>query len=102
MTNVPVNPKVIKWARDERGLDLAAAANLLGVPDAELEEIETGARLPSVGELRNIAAKYEIGFSSLLMPEPLPKTTRLKVQDFRTHRSEPENWHTDLLIELDD
>ena len=49
-----------------------------------------------------MAAKYEIGFSALLMPEELPITTRLKVQDFRTHESGREQWHPDLLAAMDD
>ncbi len=58
---------------------------------------------PSVGELRNVSAKYEIGFSSLLMPDVLPPETRLKLQDFRTHGSgAPGKWNPELLMEMDD
>jgi transcriptional regulator with XRE-family HTH domain len=78
---------VLAWARAERGLTQEAAAERLGVPLEELQELESGARQPTVGELRNMAAKYEIGFSSLLMPDTLPDSTRLKVEDFRTHKS---------------
>jgi len=102
VTDVPVNPKVLAWARSERGLTLAEAAEKLGVPIDELKELEDGVRHPSVGELRNIAAKYEIGFSSLLMPEPLLETTRLRCQDFRTHRGEGADWNAELLAALDD
>lgn len=102
MTNVPVNPKVLIWARDERGYDIASAAARLGIPEEELIELENGARLPTVGELRNMAAKYEIGFSALLMPEPLSAETRLRVRDFRTHRTGVAKWSADLLAEMDD
>lgn len=102
MTNVPVNGQVLIWARTERGLTLPEAAGRLGISVAELAELEGEKRAPTVGELRTMAAKYEIGFSALLMPEPLPATTRLIVQDFRTHRSERENWNPELLAELDD
>lgn len=101
MTAVPVNPKVLEWARVERGLTPKSAAERLGISIAELAELENGARVPTVKELRDIAAKYEIGFSSLLMPEPLPASTRLNVKDFRTYRSAPEKWHPDLLAEMD-
>ena len=102
MTEVPVNPKVLAWARTERGLTLAEAAERLDVPIDELKELEDGTRNPTVGELRNIAAKYEIGFSALLMPEPLPLTTRLTCEDFRTHRGEGTGWSPELLAALDD
>jgi Zn-dependent peptidase ImmA (M78 family)/transcriptional regulator with XRE-family HTH domain len=102
MTKVPVNPLVLAWARKERGHTLEEAANLLGVAPHDLAKLENGAREPTVTELREIAAKYEIGFSSLLMPEPLAETTRLRVSDFRTRRSLPETWNPDLLAEMDD
>lgn len=102
MTDVPVNPKVLAWARSERGLTLTEAAEKLGIPIEELRELEDGTRQPTVGELRNIAAKYEIGFSSLLMPEPLVENTRLYCRDFRTHRGEGADWNPELLAALDD
>jgi Zn-dependent peptidase ImmA (M78 family) len=103
VTDVPVNPKVLIWARIERGFDVPAAAARLGVPEEELLELENGARHPTVGELRNMSAKYEIGFSSLLMPDVLPPETRLKLQDFRTRGSgAPGKWNPDLLMEMDD
>lgn len=103
MTDVPVNPKVLIWARDERGFDVAAAAARLGIPEDELIELENGSRQPTVGELRNMAAKYEIGFSALLMPDVLPSVTRLKVEDFRTRKSgAPKRWNPELLMEMDD
>lgn len=103
MTDVPVNPKVLIWARLERGFDVSGAAARLGVPEEELLELESGDRRPSVGELRNMSAKYEIGFSSLLMPDVLPSETRLNLKDFRTHGSDaPGKWNPDLLMEMDD
>jgi Zn-dependent peptidase ImmA (M78 family) len=103
VTDVPVNPKVLIWARLERGFDVSGAAARLGVPEEELLELENGVRRPSVGELRNMSAKYEIGFSSLLMPDVLPSETRLNVKDFRTHGSgAPGKWNPDLLMEMDD
>ena len=103
MTDVPVNPKVLIWARLERGFDISGAAARLGIPEEELLELENGVRHPSVGELRNMSAKYEIGFSSLLMPEALPSETSLNLKDFRTHGSgAPGKWNPDLLMEMDD
>jgi Zn-dependent peptidase ImmA (M78 family) len=72
MAEVPVNGKVLEWARAIRGLDLESAAELLEVPTEELRDYESGAKKPLVGFLRLISARYRINFTSLLMPEPLP------------------------------
>jgi Zn-dependent peptidase ImmA (M78 family) len=72
MAEVPVNGKVLKWARDIRGLNLDEAAKLLGISADDLSDYESGAKKPLVGFLRAMSAKYRINFSSLLMPEPLP------------------------------
>jgi len=77
MPEVPVNGKVLQWARTLRGLSVDDAALLLGVPPDELKEYEFGTKRPLVGFLRNMSAKYEINFTSLLMPEPLPIEKRI-------------------------
>jgi transcriptional regulator with XRE-family HTH domain len=86
----------------ERGLTPTQAANRRRISIVDLEELEQGKRNPTVSELRSMAAKYEIGFSALVMPEPLPPSTRLNVQDFRTHASASEKWNPELLMEMDD
>jgi Zn-dependent peptidase ImmA (M78 family) len=72
MAEVPVNGKVLEWARAVRGLDLDKAAEVLGVDSDELRAYESGVKKPLVGFLRLMSAKYRINFTSLLMPEPLP------------------------------
>ncbi len=72
MPEVPVNGKVLQWARTIRGLDLDKAAELLGITPDELHAYESGAKKPLVGVLRNMSSKYRINFTSLLMPAPLP------------------------------
>jgi len=72
MAEVPVNGKVLKWAREIRGLRLDEAAELLSVSLDELEAYEAGEKKPLVGFLRIMSSKYRINFSSLLMPDPLP------------------------------
>lgn len=86
MTNVPVNPEVLKWARLERGLGVDEAADRLGMSEEELLDLENedNPSQPTLGVLRNIAKKYEIAFATLLMPEPLPADTRPEIEDFRT------------------
>jgi Zn-dependent peptidase ImmA (M78 family) len=72
MAEVPVNGRVLRWAREIRGLDIESAATLLSISVDELRAYESGAKRPLVGFLRLMSAKYQINFTSLLMPEPLP------------------------------
>lgn len=76
MAEVPVNGKVLRWAREIRGLDLNGAATLLGISAVELRDYESGAKRPLVGLLRLMSSRYQINFTSLLMPEPLPVRRR--------------------------
>jgi Zn-dependent peptidase ImmA (M78 family) len=72
MAEVPINGAVLVWARNIRGLSIEKAADLLGLTAADLRGYESGARKPLIGFLRQVAAKYQVNFASLLMPEPLP------------------------------
>lgn len=91
MAQIGVNPDVLTWARQERGLDEGEAAQRTGLSVEDLVELEAGVRQPSIGELRAIAKGYQIAFASLLMPEPLPIETRPQIEDFRAgiEHSEP-------------
>jgi Zn-dependent peptidase ImmA (M78 family) len=102
VTAVPINPRVLIWARGERGLDTLTAADRLGWHPDELAAIEDGVQVPNVTQLRHMASKYGITFAALLMPEPLLPTTRLKVDDFRTLRSGQPRFGPDLLEVLDE
>lgn len=102
MTTVPVNPRVLVWARAERGLDTVTAAERLGITPEELVALEDGEVIPNVTQLRSMANKYGISFSALLMPEPLPPATRLRVEDFRTRESGAPIWTPELLVMLDE
>lgn len=82
VAEINVNGDVLKWARTEREHDRTAAADLLGIPEQELAEHESGTKKPTVSVLRHMAAKYEINFVSLLLPAPPAPVPRL--HDFRT------------------
>jgi Zn-dependent peptidase ImmA (M78 family)/transcriptional regulator with XRE-family HTH domain len=85
VTTVPairVNPDVLKWAREERGLDRATAAGLLGIPESELADYEGGTKTPMLGLLGTMAEKYEINRVSLFMPAR--PATRPHMPDYRT------------------
>jgi len=72
MAEVPVNGKVLEWARTIRGLEIDSAADLLHITSEELRALESGATKPLVSLLRLMSERYQINFTSLLMPEPLP------------------------------
>jgi len=76
MAKVPVNGRVLEWARQTRGLKLAPAAELLNISSAELQAYESGEKQPLIGFLREMSRRYRINFTSLLMPEPLPPVKR--------------------------
>jgi Zn-dependent peptidase ImmA (M78 family) len=92
MPEVPVNGKVLQWARELRALSLDDAASRLGISPQELREYEAGDKRPLVGLLRTMSAQYQINFTSLLMPAPLPAPDRPADHRERT-------WSTPLSID---
>jgi Zn-dependent peptidase ImmA (M78 family) len=87
MAEVPVNGKVLEWARLLRSLTLDDAALLLGIPPDELRDYERGNKSPLVTFLRHMSAKYQVNFAALLMPEPLPIETRIADHRVRSGRA---------------
>jgi Zn-dependent peptidase ImmA (M78 family) len=87
MAEVPVNGRVLAWARTLRNLSVDDAALLLGIPPEELRDYELGNKLPLVTFLRRMSTKYQVNFASLLMPEPLPMEKRLTDHRVRHDRS---------------
>jgi len=79
---VPVNPKVLIWARESIGLSPEDAAQALKVPVQTLSDWESGAAGVGITELRTIAAQYKRPVAALLQPmaPPLPALP----EDFRT------------------
>lgn len=100
MPEVPVNGKVLEWARLIRNLSIREAAELLGVSPDELREYESGAKRPLVGFLRNMSDRYRINFSSLLMPEPLPR--KIPPTDFRVRAASGRKLSIDTLVARED
>jgi transcriptional regulator with XRE-family HTH domain len=102
LAKVPVNPAVLAWARIERALTQEAAAEKIGVGLGNLLALEAGLEQPTIGELRVIAAAYQIGLSALLMPEPLPAQSKPRINDFRALRSDGPAVSHELAVVLDD
>lgn len=102
MVDVPVNGRVLEWARTERHLTPQAAADLLKIEQEELLALERGEHPPTIGLLRDMAAKYKLPFASFMMPEPLPQATRPKVDDYRTFEGRAPDLSFKLQRVLDD
>lgn len=100
MPEVPVNGKVLEWARLIRNLSVREAAELLDVSTEDLRAYESGAKRPLVGFLRTMSSRYRINFSSLLMPEPLPKKDL--PTDFRVRRGGNPKLSIDTLVARED
>lgn len=87
MPVVHVSGAVLKWARDLRSLSIEDAALQLGISSNELQEYENEDKRPLVGLLRLMSQKYQINFTSLLMPAPLPAMKRPADHRVRTDRT---------------
>lgn len=58
LVRAPVNPEVLRWAREEAGLDLDDASKKLRVHQERLSGWEEGTLKPTVGQLRKLADVY--------------------------------------------
>jgi Zn-dependent peptidase ImmA (M78 family)/transcriptional regulator with XRE-family HTH domain len=54
----PVNPDVLRWARESAGFDIALAAKRVGVSSDRLTTWEEGRAKPTLAQLRNLAQHY--------------------------------------------
>jgi transcriptional regulator with XRE-family HTH domain len=89
MVAVPVKGEVLVWARTERGLTPALAAERLGISESALFQLERGENDLTLGDLERIAQRYQLPLASLLMPAPLPPVGRPKLRDFRAFEGAP-------------
>jgi len=78
-----VTPSVMKWAREQAGLDIPTAAQRIGRPDSEILawEDETIALKPSLAQARKAAEIYRRALAVFYLSEP-PKGCQV-IRDFR-------------------
>jgi len=76
-----VNPRLVRWAREERGFDLTLAAKKLQVTEERLARWEVGEEQPTLGQLRKLAATYRRPTAAFYLKE-VPTSFRVK-SDFR-------------------
>ena len=63
---MPVTPAVIRWAREQAGIPLAAARESFG----DIEEWESGSSRPTYCEIEQLADQYKVPIAVFFFPEP--------------------------------
>ena len=88
MTTVPVNPKILQWARESAGLTLFEAANKLHLQptgeitsDQKLERLENGIEAPTRPLLLKMCQQYRRPLLTFYLEHPPKKGDR--GEDFR-------------------
>jgi Zn-dependent peptidase ImmA (M78 family) len=79
--NVNVNPKVLKWAREEAGIDLSEIAEKVDISIDEYKVWEKEGEDIPFGKLKTIAGQYKRQLAVFFLPEVPEKI--LKPIDFR-------------------
>lgn len=93
VTRVPVQPRVLEWARNTAGLDVETAASRVGVKPDRLLSWEEGQQDPTINQVRKLADAYHRPLASLFMPAPPEEETVESLPDFRRpavqHEADP-------------
>lgn len=66
----PVEPSVLRWARESCGLSALAAARKMGLPDDRVEAWEAGTAVPTIAQLRKAAEVYKRSLAVFFLSEP--------------------------------
>jgi len=83
LTRLPVQPAVIRWARETAGLDIVTAAARIGVKPERVEAWEDGSLAPTIKQIRDMADVYVRPLAALFMQEPLADDVKRDLPDFR-------------------
>lgn len=82
MTEIPVSPEVLQWAREFRRLSVDDAASRLDIKADDLRALEAGEKTPSLTLFEKIAGKYKLPQATLFRGTP-PKNPA-QPADYRT------------------
>lgn len=82
MTDVPIRPELIVWAREHRGLTQEELADKLTWPIEDLSAIENGEKTPNLTFFKRLSSRLKIPGGSLLRQTP-PNVAAMPM-DFRT------------------
>ncbi len=77
-----VNPTLLAWARTSACLDVEAAAARVGTSAARLQEWEAGTRVPTLNQVRSLAAAYKRSMGVFFLRE-IPKDGVRRPVDYR-------------------
>lgn len=78
----PVEPAVLRWARETAGVAVEDAARRVQVKPEALAAWEAGQARPTMSKLRTLANVYKRPLSGFFLPQP-PAEPPLNVHDFR-------------------
>ncbi|MBI2934009.1 MAG: ImmA/IrrE family metallo-endopeptidase [Chloroflexi bacterium] len=94
--DVPINPRILRWAREQASFSPEQAADRAGIRELKAKGLTGGERLatwesgkdsPTLNDLEAIARAYRRPLLTFFLPEPPQVETRL--QDFRTVGDRP-------------
>ena len=85
---LPVNPRVLRWARNRAGKSLEQAARSAGVTPEVLAawEQDPAERTPTVRQARMLAESYRCAFLEFFLPAPPEIAEPILIPDFRLYR----------------
>ncbi|HEY5852697.1 MAG TPA: XRE family transcriptional regulator [Aldersonia sp.] len=66
----PVEPSVLRWAREACGLSPTAASRKLGLKDDRVAEWESGDAVPTIAQLRKAAEVYNRSLAVFFLSQP--------------------------------
>ncbi len=94
-----VEPELLIWARESRGLSIEQAAKSIGVSEERLSAWELGNAKPTVKQLRKASSTYKRAIGLLFLPEP-PEEDEI-IRDFRrAPQTEVEGMSPALRLEI--
>jgi Zn-dependent peptidase ImmA (M78 family) len=79
--SVNINPKVLKWAREEAGFELIEVANKISITDSNYKNWENKGQEIPLGKLKDLAGYYKRQLAVFFLPE-VPEKLK-KPKDYR-------------------
>ncbi|UFN50658.1 XRE family transcriptional regulator [Roseomonas sp. OT10] len=83
---MPINPLIMRWARQWRGRSLEAASDKLQIPVSKIISWESGETHPTVRQARILAEFYDRPFLEFLLDSPPELSEPEALPDFRLHK----------------
>ncbi len=86
---VDIEPKVLVWARESMGMDVAEVAKRFNLSENTIKRWESGQKKPTIVQIKKLAKMYKRSLAVFFLPEP-PEEPPLP-HDFRTLPEERRN-----------